>query len=306
MRYGDQPARPAVIFGVSFTGVVTFWSAGAELLLGVTADRAVGSPVNDLADWHLTKQHADTYEHIGVGGVWVYRNLVTTRAGVTVGLATTASIGLGPDGQKEVILFSERTEARPVEPHIRAPYIRSIGVPSELVFFCGPDGIVRYAGSAITPMTGYLERDVVGRNVLSFIHPEDHAAWSTACRAALGEPGTVFVVVVRVRFTDGSWHWVNERITNLLDDEDLAALVINSNDLTPAQPRHGLPALAALTARESEILNRLLLGDRVPAVAEALFISQSTVRNLLSSIYAKVGVNSQQELIALLRSNPTP
>ena len=80
MRYGEQPARPAVTFGVSFDGRVTFWSAGAELLLGVSTDEAVGSPIADLAEWHLSKQHADTYEHIGVGGVWVYRNGLITRS----------------------------------------------------------------------------------------------------------------------------------------------------------------------------------------------------------------------------------
>jgi len=38
----------------------------------------------------------------------------------------------------------------------------------------------------------------------------------------------------------------------------------------------------------------------VPAIAGALFISQSTVRNHLSSVFRKLRVESQQELIDLL------
>ena len=46
----------------------------------------------------------------------------------------------------------------------------------------------------------------------------------------------------------------------------------------------------------------LLAGDRVPAIARKLFIAQSTVRNHLSSVFGKLNVGSQQELIDSLRA----
>ena len=36
-------------------------------------------------------------------------------------------------------------------------------------------------------------------------------------------------------------------------------------------------------------------------IAAAMFLSRSTIRNHLSAIYAKVGVHSQDELVALYR-----
>jgi DNA-binding NarL/FixJ family response regulator len=62
-----------------------------------------------------------------------------------------------------------------------------------------------------------------------------------------------------------------------------------------------VPGLAELSPRELDVLTRLLAGRRVPAIARVLFISQSTVRNHLSSVFRKLGVESQQELIDLLR-----
>jgi len=61
------------------------------------------------------------------------------------------------------------------------------------------------------------------------------------------------------------------------------------------------PGLQRLTTREMDIVARLLKGDRVPAIAKAVFLSQGTVRNHLSNAYQKLGVGSQQELIELFR-----
>jgi DNA-binding NarL/FixJ family response regulator len=63
--------------------------------------------------------------------------------------------------------------------------------------------------------------------------------------------------------------------------------------------------MSRLTFRELEIVSLLLRGHRAPAIAKALYLSQSTVRNHLSSVFAKAGVHSQQELIDRLRRSTT-
>jgi DNA-binding NarL/FixJ family response regulator len=56
-------------------------------------------------------------------------------------------------------------------------------------------------------------------------------------------------------------------------------------------------ALDDLSSRQWQILVRLLRGERVPTIARAMNLSPSTVRNHLSTIYKRVGVHSQAELI---------
>jgi DNA-binding NarL/FixJ family response regulator len=56
-----------------------------------------------------------------------------------------------------------------------------------------------------------------------------------------------------------------------------------------------------LTREPREVLNQLLRGQRLPAIATSLFLSQNTVRNVLSSIFRQLGVHSQSELLPLLR-----
>ena len=65
----------------------------------------------------------------------------------------------------------------------------------------------------------------------------------------------------------------------------------------PLSQQHGL------TSRQSEVLGRLVGGERVSTIAKALFVSQSTVRNHLVGIFKQFGVHSQSELLALLTAD---
>ena len=65
--------------------------------------------------------------------------------------------------------------------------------------------------------------------------------------------------------------------------------------LTPARATSGTPAL---TAREREVLGYLHLGYTTEQIAVALGSAPRTVRNQLSSAYAKLGVASRAEAVA--------
>lgn len=54
-----------------------------------------------------------------------------------------------------------------------------------------------------------------------------------------------------------------------------------------------------LSDREREVVRGLFAGRSPQAIAETLSISQYTVRNHLRSIYSKLGVHSQRELLSL-------
>lgn len=59
-----------------------------------------------------------------------------------------------------------------------------------------------------------------------------------------------------------------------------------------------------LTTRQLEIVEMLLHGARVSTIARTLYISPSTVRNHLSTIYRHFNVHSQAELLEKLRMRP--
>jgi DNA-binding NarL/FixJ family response regulator len=73
------------------------------------------------------------------------------------------------------------------------------------------------------------------------------------------------------------------------------------DDVVSAKPASDLPHFAELTCRQREILIRLLNAQRVSLIASELYLSPSTVRNHLTTIFSKFGVHSQAELLAVLR-----
>ena len=55
---------------------------------------------------------------------------------------------------------------------------------------------------------------------------------------------------------------------------------------------------ASLTDREAEILAHLANGARASDIAESLFLAEKTVKNHLTSVYAKLGVSSAAQAVA--------
>ncbi len=69
----------------------------------------------------------------------------------------------------------------------------------------------------------------------------------------------------------------------------------------PAPTRSEPPTLADLTQREREVLNLLAAGASNDAIARTLFVSNKTVRNTVSGIYAKLHANGRAEAIVKAR-----
>jgi DNA-binding NarL/FixJ family response regulator len=61
-----------------------------------------------------------------------------------------------------------------------------------------------------------------------------------------------------------------------------------------------------LTARERDLLKFVARGSKNADIAAALYLSEQTVRNYLSQLYAKLGVKSRVEAMAWLRARNWP
>ena len=86
---------------------------------------------------------------------------------------------------------------------------------------------------------------------------------------------------------------------------EASGLLLRSGSL-PRVALGRIAAVSSLTSRQWEVLRRLVAGQRVPTIAQELYVSQSTVRNHLSAIFDRFGVHSQPELLARLAGTDSP
>ncbi len=70
-----------------------------------------------------------------------------------------------------------------------------------------------------------------------------------------------------------------------------------------ARPGQQAPALTSLTPREREILTLIAKGHSNREIARLLYVSESTVKNHISSVYKKVGIAGRSRLVLLAIQN---
>ena len=189
--------------------------------------------------------------------------------------------------------------------------------------------LVDRINSDVEAFLGYTPEDVLGQSLLSLVSAEDMPKWLLAIAqttiadggvtlnvqsrpadgpaqlcdafllAMLPAPSCAFVLMPRRAGseTGAGKRGVVEQLSRLSRGARAVSL---SADLATSN-LHCVPGIEQLSPRELDIVRRLVAGDRVPAMAKALFLSQSTIRNHLAHVYRKLGVGSQQGIIDLVR-----
>jgi DNA-binding CsgD family transcriptional regulator len=192
--------------------------------------------------------------------------------------------------------------------------------------------IERISGD-VADVVRYGADDLIGRSLPELVHPADVPfLLAGAAQALVDGPGVA--VAIRLRRAERDWVRLRLMFNRLRgpdarlgfafapppeSDADPAAKVARleqhlwriAGELEAAGVVSGFARCSdasefggvdGLTPRQWDILSRLMRGERVPGIARALFLSQSTVRNHLTALFRRFGVHSQAELLEVLRS----
>jgi DNA-binding CsgD family transcriptional regulator/PAS domain-containing protein len=192
---------------------------------------------------------------------------------------------------------------------------------------------VTHVRSSGDSLLGRRVEELLSTSLIELTHPDDIAALLFAlARATTDESARA---LVRLRHQDGTWRVIQtapavlegdgtrpvaftfaaeeepgasepgvagdipgllRRIADQIEAANLLAPLAETSDAL------GVASTTDLTPRQWEIVSRLVRGQRVAAIAAEIYLSPNTVRNHLSTIFAKVGVHSQSELLALYRN----
>lgn len=94
-----------------------------------------------------------------------------------------------------------------------------------------PRGEILYGSKSTTKMFGYQPEELVGRNCLELVHPEDRAHSSRALREVLAKPPGPLQWDARILHKDGNYCWVESTVSNLLSESEVQAIVVHQRDI---------------------------------------------------------------------------
>jgi DNA-binding CsgD family transcriptional regulator len=318
---------PAVLSDLA-TGATIGANAAAVELLGRPVDELIGSDVLLFVHPEERAPAASGVAALAGGAVDAFqvRNRRVVRA----------------DGAAVAVDISGRrleSETRRLALWVLAPAEQEIAVghagrPDEVVLaVTDHDWQVEYV-NADARLLGPARESLVGTALLGLVHPSAAAELLEAASRAVAHRMTVSLAT---RLRSGKDVWTERKclLVPMCEHDPprlgivVTAIVATPGDALPeviaAQVRHtaldthaadALGTLAAMTtrpgfpelsARQIEILSRVVQGDAVDDIAAALYLSASTVRNHLTALYRKFGVHSRAGLLAeLLRTSSPP
>ena len=135
---------------------------------------------------------------------------------------------------------------------------------SDLITLLGLDLRIVYQSPAVAAVLGGPPDALIGHMLKEFIHPEDlPTARASLTKAFTGGLGTTTTLECRVRRADGEWLTVDSVMTNLLDEPDVGAIVLNSRDVTARRSLERELNHQAFHDTLTGLANRALFLDRL-------------------------------------------
>jgi PAS domain S-box-containing protein len=328
-----QNALPIAIFDLESMQFVDA-NAAARALVGLDEDAALPETVADIFDAVEEERSAASLRLLADGAIIAFeaRRRLQRVDGTTIAVHTWVRSLDVLRAHSALIVIKPRGGDSPDSFTGELPSTRLRLAGPVVVGSLDLDMRVRRLANDVAELLGEEPEALIGQPLVERIHRDDVGAFLLSLGRAMSDDQGA-AMHVRMRHANGDYIRVRLVVTPTSGDQGTRlGLVITAETFDSSKDarvgeleRHlwrialevqaagvvdGLqrlpdpsqvPGLADLSSRQWDIVTRLLRGERVPDIARATSVSQSTVRNQLGLIYQKVGVHSQAELLALLR-----
>jgi two-component system, cell cycle sensor histidine kinase and response regulator CckA len=114
------------------------------------------------------------------------------------------------------------------EAHFRALIEKS----SDMIVVLDADARIQFWSASASQTLGWSAQEVLGQSRFEFIHPDDRSRLTAKFQELLDAPGGTLQVTTRYQHKNGSWRLIDTFARNLLHDQAVAGIVLNTRDVT--------------------------------------------------------------------------
>lgn len=140
-----------------------------------------------------------------------------------------------PYVQSMVIYFSDDTHRKGIERKLQESEIKfkSLFQSSlDIVNVLDDQFRITFITPSIKVVMGYDEDEVIGRNGLDFIHPDDAQRVMKALEELVNNPGQNVIIDTRIRNKKGDWVWMEGKGINKLNDPIINGIIVSFHDIS--------------------------------------------------------------------------
>ena len=176
----------------------------------------------------------DSLHKEGIGELFEYRFL--SKSGNYHLIESVGNIQFNNPGFNAIILISrDITEKRKAEDVIKASEekLRSLVQNiSDIITIVSANGEILYQSASAKQLMGYEENELVKRNFVDLVHPDDYQRLMLSFQNLIINGGISELIEFRVLNKDGSYFYIEAQATNQLDNPYIKGLVVNSRDIS--------------------------------------------------------------------------
>lgn len=218
--------------------IVTSWNKVIEKLTGITAEDATGRRFREVIDAdYFPFTHDQVAEIVLKEGVWKGEVSLTGRDKEKKYILHTVSLLRDEQGDAIGLLgvgkdITERKKAEASLQKSELFYRNLISNSLDGIIMTNAEGIITYSGPSVTQVSGFKPENLLGCNIMEFVHPDDISQASEAFRAEVSGEIRNNYFEFRILNAEGHWVWMSLRAHNLLNDPVFKSLVIYFSDIT--------------------------------------------------------------------------
>lgn len=136
-------------------------------------------------------------------------------------------------------------------------YKKIIDRITDAFFIINDKGVFTYASDSVSRLLGHSPREIIGKNVLDFLHPEEHINAFENHQELLSYPGSRITHDYRISNSHQSYQWMEFIFVNMINIPQVAGIMIQMRDVEERKS-------AELLLQEHKEQFRLFM-SRIPA-----------------------------------------
>jgi PAS domain S-box-containing protein len=241
VRSAALEEMPDGIMLVDTDSKVVYVNKAFERLFGYKASELVGTSALELptyrgpSDRDRAKEalkevlEKGSAEHIDIGAI--------SKSGEEIAISFAASVIKDAKGDPKTLVavmrdITRRKRAEEALKEREENFRVLIENSMDISVITNADLTVRYVSPSIERTLGYRPEEIIGRNALEFLSPDDVQYIIRNFDTFTQKPGQPVALEIRFLHKDGSWRVIEGITNNLVSDPTVTGFVINARDVT--------------------------------------------------------------------------